>query len=44
LKEEEEEGLGGAFVGLAYYQCKDIVFRFIVEYSRLNGFLACVET
>jgi hypothetical protein len=26
------------FVGLAYYQGKDIVFRFIIEYSSLRGF------
>jgi hypothetical protein len=26
------------FVGLAYYQGKDIVFRFIIEYSRLRDF------
>jgi hypothetical protein len=27
------EKLCGCFVGLAYYQGKDIVFRFIIEYS-----------
>jgi hypothetical protein len=26
------------FVGLAYYQGKDIVFRFIIEYSSLRDF------
>jgi hypothetical protein len=26
------------FVGLAYYQGKDIVFRFIIEYSCLRDF------
>jgi hypothetical protein len=28
------------FIGLAYYQGKDIVFRFIIEYSSLRGFWA----
>jgi hypothetical protein len=27
-----------SFVGLAYYQSKDIVFRFIIEYSSLRDF------
>jgi hypothetical protein len=27
-----------SFVGLTYYQGKDIVFRFIVEYSSLSDF------
>jgi hypothetical protein len=26
------------FIGLAYYQGKDIVFRFIIEYSSLMDF------
>jgi hypothetical protein len=26
------------FVGLAYYQGKDIVFRFIIEYSSIRDF------
>jgi hypothetical protein len=26
------------FIGLAYYQGKDIVFRFIIEYSSLRDF------
>jgi hypothetical protein len=26
------------FIGLAYHQGKDIVFRFIIEYSSLRGF------
>jgi hypothetical protein len=26
------------FIGLDYYQGKDIVFRFIIEYSSLRGF------
>jgi hypothetical protein len=26
------------FVGLVYYQGKDIVFRFIIEYSSLRDF------
>jgi len=26
------------FVGFAYYQGKDIVFRFIIEYSSLRDF------
>jgi hypothetical protein len=27
-----------SFVGLAYYQGEDIVFRFIIEYSSLRDF------
>jgi hypothetical protein len=30
--------LSTIFVGLAYYQGKDIVFRFIIEYSSLRDF------
>jgi hypothetical protein len=26
------------FIGLAYHQGKDIVFRFIIEYSSIKGF------
>jgi len=30
--------LSSTFIGLAYYQGKDIVFRFIIEYSSLMDF------
>jgi uncharacterized protein YdeI (YjbR/CyaY-like superfamily) len=26
------------FIGLAYQECKDIVFRFIIEHSSFKGF------
>jgi hypothetical protein len=31
-------GFFSLFVGLAYYQGKDIVFRFIIEYSSFRDF------
>jgi hypothetical protein len=35
---EKKLGESDKFIGLAYYQGKDIVFRFIIEYSSLRDF------
>ncbi len=35
---EKKLGESDKFIGLAYYHGKDIVFRFIIEYSSLRDF------